>query len=55
MTDHGKVLHLVDRKENFPKKSPFPRLTTDLLVSIPEFNLREYNSDNGSGGSDVGM
>ena len=41
-----KVLHL---------KSPFHGLTTGLLVSMPEFNLRSYKIGDGSGGSNVGV
>ena len=35
-----------------PKKSAYPRLTTGLLVSNA---CIQFNIDDGSGGSDVGM
>ena len=58
MTDHTPMqmekyyTFCIERKWHIPYNPP--RLATGLLVSN-EFNSREYNIDDGSGGSDVGM
>ena len=45
----------IERRWHIPKNTPLPRLATGLLVSYALIQLREYNIDYGTGGSDVGM